>query len=180
MTEATARRTRSAAKSAARPPVFDDPLQALLAAMTAVGEGNFDVQLPGHWDGIEGRLAAAFNEIVVHNRALADELGRVRQAVGREGQTRQRIAPAARRGQWAQMERSVNELVDDLVRPVDTITEAIAGVSKGDLTRFVPLDAEGRPLQGEFLRSATIVNRMIEQMGEFSSEVTRVALEVGT
>src|SRR5690606_36286643 len=75
---------------------------------------------------------------------------------------------------------SVNDRVDDLVRPVATITEAIAGVAKGDLTRSVPLEADGRPLQGEFLRSATIVNRMIEQMGEFSSEVTRVALEVGT
>jgi HAMP domain-containing protein len=44
----------------------------------------------------------------------------------------------------------------------------------------VPLDSDGRPLQGEFLRAAQIVNRMLEQMSEFSSEVTRVALEVGT
>ncbi|HEY4581903.1 MAG TPA: HAMP domain-containing protein, partial [Lysobacter sp.] len=181
MTEATVRRSRAAAKnSRPRAPAFDEPLQALLAAMSAVGEGDFDVRLPGHWDGIEGRLAEAFNAIVAQNRELAAELARVGQTVGRDGQTRQRIAPAARRGQWAQMERSVNELIDDLVRPVETMTEAIAGVSKGDLTRLVPLDAEGRPLQGEFLRSATIVNRMIEQMGEFSSEVTRVALEVGT
>src|SRR5688572_13377189 len=60
------------------------------------------------------------------------------------------------------------------------MTEAMAGVAKGDLTRSVPLEADGRPLKGEFLRSANIVNRMIEQMGEFSSEVTRVAREVGT
>ncbi|MGY4514452.1 HAMP domain-containing protein/CheY-like chemotaxis protein/signal transduction histidine kinase [Lysobacter sp. HA18] len=180
VTEATARRSRSAAKTAPSKPAYDDPLQALLAAMSQVSEGNFDVRLPGHWEGIEGRLAAAFNEIVGENRLLADELARVGQAVGRSGQTRQRVAPASRRGQWAHMERSVNELIDDLVRPVETITEAIAGVSKGDLTRFVPLEAGGRPLEGEFLRSATIVNRMIEQMGEFSSEVTRVALEVGT
>ncbi|WP_235893634.1 HAMP domain-containing protein [Cognatilysobacter lacus] len=181
MTEATARRSRSAAaKNATQPPSVDEPLQALLAAMTAVGDGDFEVRLPGHWEGIEGRLAAAFNEIVSQNRLLASELSRVGEAVGRVGQTRQRVAPAARRGQWAHMERSVNELIDDLVRPVETMTEAIAGVAKGDLTRSVPLEAEGRPLQGEFLRSATIVNRMIEQMGEFSSEVTRVALEVGT
>src|SRR5690606_10378648 len=63
---------------------------------------------------------------------------------------------------------------------IETMTEATAGVAKGDLTRTVPLETDGRPLQGEFLRSATIVNRMIEQMGEFSAEVTRVALEVGT
>ncbi|TBR14003.1 MAG: response regulator [Lysobacter sp.] len=148
--------------------------------MSAVREGDFGVQLPRHWEGIAGRLAEAFNDIVGQNRQLAVELARVGQVVGREGQTRQRVAPASRQGQWAQMERSVNELIDDLVRPVETMTEAIAGVAKGDLTRSVPLEAEGRPLQGEFLRSATIVNRMIEQMGEFSSEVTRVALEVGT
>ena len=137
-------------------------------------------RMPLHWDGIEGKLAASFNDIVASNRRLAAELARVGQKVGRQGQTRQRVAPAARQGAWAEMEQSVNHLIDDLVRPVETITEAMAGVAKGDLTRTVPLEADGRPLQGEFLRSANIVNRMIEQMGEFSSEVTRVALEVGT
>ncbi|MDQ2701552.1 MAG: HAMP domain-containing protein [Pseudomonadota bacterium] len=152
----------------------------LLAAMQGVNAGDFSVQVPLHWDGIEGKLATAFNEIVASNRRLAAELARVGQKVGRQGQTRQRVAPAARQGAWAEMEQSVNHLIDDLVRPVETITEAMAGVAKGDLTRTVPLEADGRPLQGEFLRSANIVNRMIEQMGEFSSEVTRVALEVGT
>ena len=42
------------------------------------------------------------------------------------------------------------------------------------------IDADGRPLQGEFLRSATIVNTMIRQLNVFTSEVTRVAREVGT
>ena len=42
------------------------------------------------------------------------------------------------------------------------------------------LEVDGRSLKGEFLRSATIVNTMIEQMGAFTSEVTRVAREVGT
>ncbi|MEO5565268.1 MAG: HAMP domain-containing protein [Luteimonas sp.] len=157
-----------------------DPLMQLLSAMKDVHSGDFSLQLPLHWDGIEGKLAASFNEIVASNRQLAIELARVGQKVGREGQTRQRVAPANRRGAWAEMEQSVNHLIDDLVRPVETITEAMAGVAKGDLTRNVPLEADGRPLQGEFLRSANIVNRMIEQMGEFSSEVTRVALEVGT
>ena len=152
----------------------------LLSAMKGVHSGDFSVQLPLHWDGIEGKLAASFNEIIASNRQLATELARVGQKVGRQGQTRQRVAPANRRGAWAEMEQSVNHLIDDLVRPVETITEAMAGVAKGDLTRTVPLEADGRPLQGEFLRSANIVNRMIEQMGEFSSEVTRVALEVGT
>ncbi|MDR7100157.1 HAMP domain-containing protein/CheY-like chemotaxis protein/signal transduction histidine kinase [Lysobacter niabensis] len=157
-----------------------DPMLALLAAMQAVTTGDFSVALPAHWPGVEGKLADAFNTIVQMNRRLAQDLQRVGVKVGREGQTRQRLVPANRQGAWAGMEASVNDLIDDLVRPVETMTEAMAGVAKGDLTRTVPLEADGRPLQGEFLRSATIVNRMIEQMGEFSSEVTRVALEVGT
>ncbi|MGC1775382.1 MAG: response regulator, partial [Pseudolabrys sp.] len=44
----------------------------------------------------------------------------------------------------------------------------------------VQLDVDGRPLGGEFLQSATIVNTMIKQLGVFTSEVTRVAREVGT
>src|SRR3546814_4089612 len=83
----------------------------------------------------EGKLAASFNEIVASNRRLAAELARVGQKVGRQGQTRQRIAPAARQGAWAEMEQSVNHLIDDLVRPVETITEAIAGVAKGEIGR---------------------------------------------
>ncbi|MDQ3287617.1 MAG: HAMP domain-containing protein [Pseudomonadota bacterium] len=158
----------------------DEQYQRLLAALCAVRDGDFSVQLPVHWDGIQGKIASCFNEIVVNNRHLADELARVGEKVGREGQTSKRIAAPNRSGAWLDMQQSVNSLIDDLVRPVETMTEAMAGVAKGDLTRSVPLEADGRPLQGEFLRSATIVNRMIDQMGEFSSEVTRVALEVGT
>ena len=60
------------------------------------------------------------------------------------------------------------------------VTRAIAAVAQGDLLRTVSLDVDGRPLQGEFLRSAEIVNTMIKQLNVFTSEVTRVAREVGT
>jgi HAMP domain-containing protein/CheY-like chemotaxis protein/signal transduction histidine kinase len=174
---ATRRRARSVVKQAT---TTIDPLEQLLAAMVAVGDGDFSVQLPRHWDGVVGKLADSFNTIVSQNRRLSQDLAHVGEKVGRMGQTRQRLTPANRTGAWADMEGSINALVDDLVRPVETMAEAMAGVAKGDLTRNVPLEADGRPLQGEFLRSANIVNRMIEQMKEFSSEVTRVALEVGT
>ena len=78
------------------------------------------------------------------------------------------------------METSVNGLIDDLLQPTIEVTRSIAAVAKGDLSQTVPLEIEGRPLEGEFLRSARIVNRMIEQMNVFTSEVTRVAREVGT
>ena len=158
----------------------DDKYQRVLEALSAVRDGDFTVQLPVHWDGMQGKIASCYNEIIANNRHLASELARVGEKVGREGQTRKRIAGPNRTGCWLDMQQSVNNLIDDLVRPVETMTEAIAGVAKGDLTRTVPLEADGRPLQGEFLRSATIVNTMIEQLGVFTSEVTRVAREVGT
>src|SRR5690606_21588099 len=59
------------------------------------------------------------------------------------------------------------------------VTRSIAAVAKGDLSKTVPLEVEGRAVEGEFLRSAQIVNRMIQQLSIFTSEVTRVAREVG-
>jgi HAMP domain-containing protein/signal transduction histidine kinase/DNA-binding response OmpR family regulator len=170
----------SRVRPAARVAETIGPLEQLLAAMVAIGDGDFSVQLPRHWEGVNGKLAESFNAIVGHNRRLARDLALVGEKVGRMGQTRHRLAPTNRQGAWSDMEQSINGLIDDLVRPVETMTEAMAGVAKGDLTRTVPLEADGRPLLGEFQRSANIVNRMIEQMKEFSSEVTRVALEVGT
>ena len=78
------------------------------------------------------------------------------------------------------MEVSVNTLVEDLLRPTTEVTRAIAAVAQGNLTQTVRLDVDGRPLEGEFLRSANIVNTMIQQFGVFTAEVTRVAREVGT
>src|SRR5436853_7930748 len=53
-------------------------------------------------------------------------------------------------------------------------------VSKADLAQSVPLEIGGRPLQGEYLRTAKLVNGMLEQLASFSVEVIRVAREVGT
>ena len=78
------------------------------------------------------------------------------------------------------METSVNTLIDDLLWPTTEVTRAIAAVAQGDLLQTVQLHVDGRPLEGEFLRSATIVNTMIQQFSVFTSEVTRVAREVGT
>ena len=89
-------------------------------------------------------------------------------------------ASACRSGAWGEMESSVNTLIDDLLWPTTEVTRTIAAVAQGDLLQTVRLDVDGRPLKGEFLRSATIVNTMIKQLGVFTSEVTRVAREVGT
>jgi HAMP domain-containing protein/CheY-like chemotaxis protein/signal transduction histidine kinase len=152
----------------------------LLAALRAVRDGDFSAHLPGDWTGLGGKIADTFNEIVASNRMLAAELARVGQAVGKKGGTRQRIVADRRTGAWGDMESSVNILIDDLLWPTAEVTRCIAAVAKGDLSQTMRLEVEGRPLEGEFLRSASIVNKMIDQMSVFSSEVTRVAREVGT
>ena len=101
-------------------------------------------------------------------------------AVGKEGRTRQRVKFGLTSGAWGEMEASVNTLIDDLLWPTTEVTRAVAAVAQGNLLQTVRLDVDGRPLKGEFLQSANIVNTMIKQLGVFTSEVTRVAREVGT
>jgi HAMP domain-containing protein len=111
---------------------------------------------------------------------MAQQLERAGQVVGREGRTRHRVKFSLSNGAWSEMEDSVNTLIDDLLWPTTEVTRVIAAVAQGDLLPTVHLEVDGRPLKGEFLRSANIVNRMIKQLGVFTSEVTRVAREVGT
>ncbi len=155
-------------------------LREVLKALRAMRDGDFTTRLPSDWSGLTGKIADIFNEIVFSNQRVAEELDRIGHVVGKEGKTRQRAAWGVRRGAWGTMESSVNNLIDDLLWPTEEVIRAIAAVAKGDLSQTLGLEVEGRALQGEFLRSATIVNKMIDQMSVFSSEVTRVALEVGT
>jgi HAMP domain-containing protein/signal transduction histidine kinase len=155
-------------------------LDQLLGALQAMRVGDFTVRLPGNYTGRSGKLADTFNDIVAANERMAKQLDHVGQVVGREGKTRTRVRIGLTDGAWGEMETSVNTLIDDLLWPTTAVTRTISAVAKGDLLQVVPLDVEGRPLQGEFLRSATIVNSMIKQLGVFTSEVTRVAREVGT
>jgi HAMP domain-containing protein/signal transduction histidine kinase/DNA-binding response OmpR family regulator len=155
-------------------------LSLLLSSLQTMRDGDFSVRLPGTWTGLPGKLADTFNEIVSSNQQIAHELRRVGQVVGKEGKTRERTQFHQPRGAWGEMEVSINTLVDDLLQPNTEVTRAIAAVAQGNLTQTVRLDVDGRPLEGEFLRSATIVNTMIQQLGVFTAEVTRVAREVGT
>jgi methyl-accepting chemotaxis protein len=152
----------------------------LLRALVAMRDGDFSVRLPQDWVGIDGKVADTFNDIISANARIASELERVGHVVGKQGKTRQRVKFGRPQGAWGQMEGSVNMLIDDLLWPTAEVTRTLAAVAQGDLLQTVRLDVDGRPLEGEFLRSATIVNTMIRQLGVFTSEVTRVAREVGT
>jgi len=174
--ETAARRLSSVPPPA--PPIPD--LYELMRALEAVRSGDFSVRLPSGQDGVLGKISLLFNEIVGANQNMAQQLERIGKAVGEQGRIRQRVKFGISTATWGEMESSVNTLIDDLVWPTTEVTRVISAVAQGDLLQTVRLDVDGRPLKGEFLRAATIVNTMIKQLSVFTSEVTRVAREVGT
>jgi hypothetical protein len=100
--------------------------------------------------------------------------------VGKEGKINQRLSIGDVGGSWASKVNAVNTLIDDLARPTSEKARVIGAVVTGDLSQKMELEVEGRPLEGQFLRTAKTVNTMVDQLGSFASEVTRVAREVGT
>ncbi|HEX2545700.1 MAG TPA: hybrid sensor histidine kinase/response regulator, partial [Ramlibacter sp.] len=152
----------------------------VLKALTALASGDFSARLPTDWSGIDARIAEAFNQSIGNAERITTEAARLSNTVGKEGRLSQRISAPGAVGSWADQVDSLNTLIDDLVRPTSDIARTIGAVAKGDLGLPMDLQVDGRPLKGEFLRSAKLVNTMIEQLSVFTSEVTRVAREVGT
>ena len=153
---------------------------ALLAVLTAVGKGDFSARLVVGSNGTVGRIADALNAVIAKNEQLADQLAYVADEVGKKGRLAERAQLPGATGSWRQIVRSVNELVVDLGQPVAEVERVIGAVAKGDLSQKVELEVEGRPVRGEFLHTAKMVNTMVDQLSAFASEVTRVAREVGT
>src|SRR3954447_22737025 len=154
--------------------------QQLLAALTALRQGDSLARLPVEWTGLQGKLAETFNDVVELNERMADELTRLRQKVGKEGKLKQRAEMSDVRGFWRDQISCVNALIEDLVHPTSETARVIGAVAQGDLSQTMALEVEGRPLEGQFLRTAKTINKMVDQLASFASEVTRVAREVGT
>src|SRR5258706_93107 len=158
----------------------DSEMMHMLAALTALKKGDGSVRLPSEWTGIAGKVADAFNDVVDLNERMSGELARLSRTVGKEGKLKQRASMGEVRGFWADSIDSVNVLIDDLVHPTSETARVIGAVAQGDLSQTMAIEVDDRPLQGEFLRTAKTVNKMVDQLGSFASEVTRVAREVGT
>src|SRR4051812_32136994 len=155
-------------------------LTALLSALTALKRGKPGVRLPLDWTGVAGKGADKFNEVMEQNERMASELARLSRVVGKDGRLSQRLTLGDVSGFWAESVESVNELIGDLVHPTSETARVIGAVAQGDLSQTMALEVDDRPLQGEFLLTARTINKMVDQLSSFASEVTRVAREVGT
>src|SRR2546423_743193 len=157
-----------------------DEMTMILTALTQLKRGDAKVRLPYHGAGAFGKVAEVFNDLVEQSAMMADELTRLSQVVGKEGKLKKRASLPNSHGFWAESVDCINSLIDDLVHPTSEVARVIGAVAQGDLSKSMALELDGRPLEGEFLRTAKTINKMVEQLGNFSAEVTRVAREVGT
>src|SRR6266516_2736854 len=152
----------------------------LLAALMAFKRGDFSARLPEDWTGVAGKIADTFNTVIATNERMTRELKRIGRVVGKEGRITQRASIGEVTNSWADAIGSINNLIGDLVQPTSEMARVIGAVAKGDLSKSMATEIEGRSLQGGFLQTAKTVNAMVGQLGAFASEVTRVAREVGT
>jgi signal transduction histidine kinase/HAMP domain-containing protein/ActR/RegA family two-component response regulator len=153
----------------------------LLDGLSAARDGDLRVRLPAEPDDhLAGQLAWAFNGLVERGDMLFGELGRVSQVVGREGRTGERVSIGHTQGAWSTGIEAVNALITRVTWRAQEVSKIINCVSEGDLSRRMPLEYDGEALQGDALRIATTVNQLVDRLRVVSSEVTRVAREVGT
>jgi signal transduction histidine kinase/HAMP domain-containing protein/ActR/RegA family two-component response regulator len=147
----------------------------LLRVLTDVKGGDFSVRMPLDWTGVAGKIADRLNDVIAANETLGTELARVSRVVGKEGKLSQRIALRGSDQVWSESIESVNNLIEDLVRPTSEMQRVIGAVADGDLSKKITAD-----VHGEVLELKNTINAMVDQLNRFISEVTRVAREVGT
>src|SRR3989440_80351 len=152
----------------------------LLATLLDFRNGSFGVRLPSGLRGTEGCIADVFNETAAISVRRSSEIARISRMVGKEGRIKERASLVGMVGTRADELIALNTLIDDLRWPTIEVTRAVGAVDRGDLGQQMSLEVNGRALEGEFLRSAKLVNKMIDQLSVFTAEVTRVAREVGT
>ncbi|MBI5279577.1 MAG: HAMP domain-containing protein, partial [Burkholderiales bacterium] len=152
----------------------------MLGGLSELRKGNSEAQLPPDWPGLYGKVADAFNDVMAENLRMSHELARLSRVVGKEGKLKERALLPNASGFWRESADSINSLIGDLVHPTSEVARVIGAVAQGDLSKSMALEAEGRALEGEFLRTAMTINKMVQQLGTFAAEVTRVAREVGT
>jgi HAMP domain-containing protein/signal transduction histidine kinase/CheY-like chemotaxis protein len=121
------------------------------------------------------RTAKTINRMVSQLSSFASEVTRVAREVGTEGKLGGQAQVVGVSGTWKDLTDSVNSMADNLTAQVRNIADVTTAVAKGDLSKKITVD-----VKGEILELKNTINTMVDQLGSFASEVTRVAREVGT
>ncbi len=148
--------------------------------ISSVAKGNLSQQMPlkigDHLlQGEFERIATEVNDMVKQLNLFSMEVTRVAREVGSEGKLGGQARVKGVAGVWKDLTDSVNQMAGNLTDQVRNIAEVTTAVAKGDLSKKITVD-----VQGEILELKNTINTMVDQLNSFSSEVTRVAREVGT
>src|SRR5262252_9339412 len=132
---------------------------------------------------IEGRplkgeflhTAKTVNAMVGQLGAFASEVTRVAREVGTEGKLGGQAKVKGVAGTWKDLTENVNLMASNLTSQVRNIAAVTTAVANGDLAKKITVD-----VRGELFELKDTINKMVDRLRSFASEVTRVAREVGT
>ena len=151
------------------------PTSEMQRVIGAVAGGDLSKKITADVHGEMLELKDTINAMVDQLNRFVSEVTRVAREVGTEGKLGQAAAVTIEvGGVWKGLTDNVNLMAGNLTGQVRDIAEVTTAVANGDLSKKITAD-----VQGEFLELKNTVNSMVDQLNRFSSEVTRVAREVG-
>ncbi|MFN3403194.1 MAG: HAMP domain-containing protein [Cytophagaceae bacterium] len=142
---------------------------------TAVAKGDLSKKITVNVEGEILELKNTINTMVDQLNSFASEVTRVALEVGTEGKLGGQAKVKGVAGVWKDLTDSVNQMGSNLTAQVRNIADVTTAVANGDLSKKITVNVEG-----EILELKNTINTMVDQLNSFASEVTRVALEVGT
>ncbi len=156
------------------------PTTEVARVIDAVAEGDLSQEMALEIEGrpVKGeflRIGTTVNSMVGQLNSFASEVTRVAKEVGTEGKLGGQARVEGVSGTWRALTDNVNLMAGNLTDQVRNIAQVTTAVAKGDLSQKITVDAKG-----EILELKNTINTMVDQLGSFADEVTRVAKEVGT
>jgi signal transduction histidine kinase/HAMP domain-containing protein/CheY-like chemotaxis protein len=150
-------------------------VRSIAQVATAVAEGDLSQKITVDARGEILELKETINTMVDQLSLFADEVTRVAREVGTEGNLGGQAAVRGVSGTWEDLTRNVNVMASNLTAQVRSIAQVATAVARGDLSQKITVEA-----RGEVAALAAALNGMVDTLGAFAGEVTRVAREVGT
>src|SRR5947209_3217472 len=152
-----------------------DQVRSIAQVASAVADGDLSQKISVEAKGEVASLADSINTMVDQLRSFAAEVTRVAREVGTEGKLGGQAEVEGVSGTWRGLTENVNMMASNLTDQVRNIAQVTTAVAGGDLSQKITVDAKG-----EILELKNTINTMVDQLGSFAAEVTRVAREVGT
>jgi HAMP domain-containing protein len=150
-------------------------VRAIAEVTTAVARGDLSKKMTADVKGEILELKNTINTMVDQLNSFASEVTRVALEVGTQGKLGGQAEVPGVDGTWKALTDNVNTMAANLTSHVREIAEVTTAVARGDLSKKITAN-----VQGEILELKNTINTMVDQLNAFASEVTRVALEVGT